>query len=33
MTDQSKLLAELALVKALFQQRTIEAILTEGAPQ
>lgn len=32
-SDQSKLLAELARAKALFQQHTIAAILTEGAPQ
>lgn len=33
MTDKSKLLADLARVKALFQQRTLEAILTDGAPK
>lgn len=32
-SDQSKLLADLLLAKALFQQGTIYAILTEGVPQ
>lgn len=32
MSDQSNLLAELARAKALFQQRTIAEILTEGGP-